>query len=108
MSNKLLYGLALFLLFSAASYAELRDPTRPEIDMSSSNHVTPFELTGIIVSRDRKIAVINGWNLRIGDEIAGERVIAINDNTVQLQSAGGKITLFLFDKSIKRASPNRF
>lgn len=103
---KLLIFIAL-LPFSLA-YAELRDPTRPEVVIqTSAASVKLFELNAILIAKDRKIAVINGLNLKIGDPILGEHITAINKNTVQLSGPGGKITLFLLDKNVKKLSSYR-
>jgi len=66
-----------------------------------------FVLNAIVIARDRRIAVINGLSKKIGDEILGEHVTVIHENTVQLEGPSGKITLFLFGKSIKQLLPNR-
>lgn len=97
--------LTIFLL-SGKLYAEMRDPTQPEIFVPSQivSSKSLYTLSGIIFSPTRKIAVINGQYLKPGDQILGERIMDITENTVQLQGPDGKITLFLIDKPIKRLS----
>lgn len=108
--NKKIAGLLILvaLLPLSLAYAELRDPTRPEVVIQTSATSTSlFKLEAILIANDRKIAVINGLNLKIGDPILGEHITAINKNTVQLSGPGGKITIFLLDKDVKKLSPYR-
>lgn len=96
------------LLCSQLIYAALQDPTRPPNNIQGEAIVSPalFVLNEVVIGRDRRIAVINGLNKKVGDEILGERITAIHENTVQLEGSGGKITLFLFDNNIKQLSPS--
>lgn len=102
--------LLISTLFSVQFvYAALRDPTRPPdyIESQTSGEggkeaAESLELTQVIYSKDRKIAVIGGQAVKIGDEVMGDKVIDIGPNTVQLMGPDGKITLFLLDKSVKQ------
>lgn len=98
--------LILFIINTSNAYAELRDPTRPPdfISKKLGKGVATWALTSILISKDRRIAVVNGQVVHEGDEIASETVISIQPNTVQLTGPGGKITLFLLDKTVKRES----
>jgi hypothetical protein len=97
--------LVLSMLIILPLYAALRDPTRPEtLTTTSPVTATVFDLSAIIYSNERKIAVINGLRKRVGDEILGSKIIAIKESTVQLDGPSGKITLFLVDKSVKHLS----
>jgi MSHA biogenesis protein MshK len=89
------------------AYAELHDPTRPANYLQKQ--VAPgapeeLHLDAVIVSPDRRIAVINGQYLSMGDEIVGSHIVDIQANTVQLDGPGGRITLLLFGKSVKQES----
>jgi hypothetical protein len=106
--NKTILAILIFLgsiLCSQLIYAELLDPTRPPANVYGQTIVSPalFVLNAIVVAHDRKFAVINGLNKQIGDEILGEHVTAIHENTVQLEGPSGKIILFLFGKPIKQS-----
>lgn len=105
INNKRLAFIVLIagILSTPQIYAELRDPTRPPASFNGEAPVSSnlFLLNATIIAPDHKIAVINGVDKRIGDEILGQYITDINENTVQLTGPNGKITLFLIGKSIK-------
>jgi hypothetical protein len=106
--NKIISAILVSLgstLCAQLIYAELLDPTRPPANIHGQTVVSPtlFILNAVIISRGQKMAVINGFRKKIGDEILGEHVTAIHENTVQLEGPSGKITLFLFGKPIKES-----
>lgn len=92
------------LLFTQVGFASLRDPTRPENFQGSSTmgQIQTGELQAIIISKDRKVAIYNGQILKLGSQFAGFKVVAIKPNTVHLEGPDGKMTLFLFNQSIKK------
>jgi MSHA biogenesis protein MshK len=88
------------LLLSLAAFAQLRDPTRPPGYMNSDSAIiTTWQLDAVIIAKDRKIAIINGQSIKIGEKISTYQLIDIQPNSVQLQGANDKITLFLLDNS---------
>lgn len=98
----------LFLLsYIVSDASELLDPTRPPDNFNGQKSISPamFLLNGIILGPDRKIAVINGMNKQVGDQILGEYVSGIYENSVQLKGPSGSITLYLLGSPIK-SSPN--
>jgi hypothetical protein len=100
-------GNLLLLLCLQSAYAELHDPTRPAkyVDNQTAGSIdtSTLELGLTLVSPDRKVVVINGLSLQMGDAIGGEHIVAIESNCVRLIGPGGNITLFLVDKPVKRA-----
>ena len=106
MMNKTII-IFLILICSAClttrSYSAFRDPTAPPAEFSAqaADSSSLYKLDAILVSSDRKLAVINGENKQIGDIVLNERIVAIGDNTVQLDGPYGKMTLFLLGKTIK-------
>lgn len=92
------------LLAAQVSFADLRDPTRPEnaSEYSNANLVQSWELQAIIISPERKLAIFNGHTLMIGQQVGGFKVVEIHANTVHLEGPDGKMTLFLFNQNIKR------
>ena len=66
----------------------------------------PLSLNAVLISSDRRVAVINGRIYRVGDDVYGNKIASIDANSVQLDGAGGKITLFLFNNPIKQAVSN--
>ncbi|MDH5547851.1 MAG: MSHA biogenesis protein MshK [Gammaproteobacteria bacterium] len=103
-------ALIIFVLLSlwvslprADSLSGLRDPTAPDPDGAPKVH-TPTQkkldnsllvLQQILLSQNRKTAVINGKALSIGDKITGATVISISHNSVVLQKGQKKMELQL-------------
>ena len=52
-------------------------------------------LQSTLVAADRRLAVINGETVGVGDTIRGARVLQITPYAVRLQTAGGTIELTL-------------
>lgn len=107
MSKALVASTLVCLLCLQGVYAELRDPTRPAkyVDNPSTESVdtSKLELGLTLVSSDRKVVVINGLTLRVGDEVGSERIVTIESNCVRLVGPTGNITLFLLDEPVKEA-----
>jgi len=97
-------ALFCFLLFFAMDcQAYLRDPTRPEnYQESLTNPVQVRGLQAIIISSRRKIAIYNGRVLRLGSQLSGFKVMEIQANTVHMEGPDGRMTLFLFNQTIKK------
>lgn len=88
-----------FALLPWLVLAKPRDPTQPStmvIEAGGSQ-----QLTAIIVSPQRKIAVINDEIVKIGDIVLGKKVIAIEPSSVILEDAEGRTVLSVYDLSIK-------
>jgi hypothetical protein len=45
----------------------------------------------ILHSADRKLAIVDGRIVQIGDEIGGARIVAITPSVVQLRDANGRL-----------------
>ena len=86
---------AVFLaLGSATTEAELPDPTRPYVYQSPRVAAAPrLQLNAIIVSDERKLAIIDGKRLRVGDDIGGATLVSISKNEVELERGGQKLVL---------------
>jgi len=85
----------------------LVDPTRPadfntgigETDETAEEgHV----LSAIFVSQDRRVAVINGQRVQVGDSVAGAEVRAIHNTSVELLVRDKPVVLSLFGGSMKQ------
>jgi MSHA biogenesis protein MshK len=86
---------------------KLRDPTMPigVQSVSHSNSVAArLQLNSILISNQRRIAVINGQSLRQGEEIKGSgfRVLSIKTNSVTVQSNNSTRELSLIDSKVKK------
>lgn len=68
-----------------ASYARF-DPTLPPYyrDVESETiRKADLSVTAIIVSKDRKIAVVNDNIVRVGDTLSGLKIVDIDENQVK-------------------------
>jgi len=83
-----------------------RDPTKPAMmegrveairDDAKKVEAT-YQLSSIIVSSTRRLALINAAFVRVGDRIGEASVVKINRNSVVLSAPGKKITLYLLDQ----------
>lgn len=89
--SKLIGALLLFAIAMPAGSedAPVRDPTQPyrPVTTPGARGSTPrrFELTAVLISSERKIAVINGAFHREGDWIDGAQITRIELQAVRLQ-----------------------
>lgn len=91
-------GLAAIPIAGAADpFANLPDPTRPGgwQDGIGSTANQGMVLQGTTVSADRRVAVINGRRLAVGDRVQGATVTDIQPFQVTVQRAGRDIALRL-------------
>jgi len=89
------------LLLSATNVClgePLRDPTRPYKASSVTTTASPrFAVNAIIVSADRRVAIVNGRRVGIGGSIDGATVISIDKDELVLTKDGRRITARLRD-----------
>ncbi len=94
---------ACCLLLSMACYAEeLRDPTRPP-DSLSAVVVVPggggnvvHGLQSIIISKTRRVAIIDGKAIELGSNLGDEKLIEVNEGRVTLEGPDGRRVITLF------------
>ena len=100
-------GLALPLLVQAA---ELADPTRPVTLNAPSPPGTAVQaapssstlrLEGIVLAAERRVAIINGKLLHVGDWLGDAHIQAIDNATVLYSRAGRSHTLRLAAPAIQ-------
>jgi len=101
-------GLALIaglLLASgpAASVAQqLRDPTRPPSEVSAKPATAKSRTHGglvlqtVLISPERKTAVISGRVMSVGDTVSGFRLVEIREGEVVMKGSKGTRTLQLY------------
>jgi hypothetical protein len=89
--------LLLFLLcWGCFAYAQ-RDPTQPQtgqfLQQSEVIEEGPAAVSAtlVLVSAERKIAVVNNRVLHIGDEFDGGKVLDINENGVEVLQSDNTI-----------------
>lgn len=102
-SKPLTWLVALMLLVamtSGVARAEepLRDPTRPYTAAERVRTAAPrYVVHAIIVSAERRVAIVNGRRVAVGGSIAGATVVAIEKDQLILDLGGKRITAALND-----------
>ena len=92
--------------------AILHDPTRPPADVAPAadgDSIAPVAaggaaLTTILFSPNRKLAIINGQVVRVGEHIGGIEVLSITANAVHVRDSnqqGKEYTLMLYNQPVK-------
>ena len=105
LTHKLIMCATLLFLFNSASANnnKLSDPTKPinywawynSTQNTSVKISTKLNLQSILISENRKTAVINSQTAVEGARIHGANIIAINKNNVVINHNGYKQTLHL-------------
>lgn len=99
MFKRGLAGLVMTMLLAAAVSADdLRDPTKPPQQRQSSQQpaaITRYSLDSILISDSRRIAVINGVSLAVGERVRNAAVRRIARDRVLLEINGKTHTLVL-------------
>ncbi len=100
---------ALVLLMQANADIVLRDPTRPldegpKIAQVENEQPAQLSLDSILISEHRRHAVVNGQRLRLGDSLAGLKVVKIEHNSIVLADSERLIRLQLGNGAIKKPS----
>ncbi len=106
-------SLGFFGVGAIASAAELRDPMRPPPfalekfrlaklakqpkpkTAAPKESPKPLQLTSILISKDRRIAIIDDQMLAVGDRIRGARLVALTRESARLVRQGKVINLSL-------------
>ncbi len=101
----------LALALSLGTAHALDDPMRPPLVRSAPSEgatAAPqqrYQLTSTLVSAQRRIAVINGRRLTVGERIGNARLVAVESDRAILSEAGRTFTLHLIPVTIKRPAP---
>lgn len=94
----------------AADDGQVFDPMQPTWlrggnETSSSKPTrTKFMVDTIVVSPERRVAVINGKSVSTGDRVNGAKVLRIEPDAVTLDINGSSLTISLAVTDIKKAS----
>lgn len=90
---------AACLLAALPALAQLADPTRPPTaspeTMSSPAAAPAARLQSVLIAPGRKVAVIDGRTVKLGERIGDARVVAISPAQVTLQKGAERQTLQL-------------
>lgn len=104
----MIVSAAWLALAFAASAAPLGDPTRPpqvEADPAGAGASAQSRVETILIAPDRRLAVIGGRIVRVGDEIGGARVVRIRESGVTVRRDGREEELPLFQGIEKKRRP---
>lgn len=96
-----LFAGLLCALSAASAAAEIIDPTRPGGAPGVAQTAPARGLQSTIVSAERKLAVIDGKRVGIGDKIGGASVVEIGPYHVVLKRGIERSTLKLQPYTIK-------
>ena len=110
----LLLSIGFFGVGALATAQELRDPMqpppyalkkfrqaewakkpRPAQTATAGPQPKPLQLTSILYSRDRKIAIIDDQMLKVGDRIRGMTLVALDRDSARLVQNGKVVVLSL-------------
>ncbi len=106
--------MALVCLCSGgpALAGQLKDPTRPPAFREApraraavKKRAPSFALRAVLVSPGRRVAVINGQTLRVGQKVDGFEVVEIEPSHVGLRKGRKVLNLELAKSSVKKSSP---
>ncbi len=93
-------GLALALVALTLAAQPLRDPTQPPaeavaVDVKPVAH-KGLTLQTVVISQQRRTAVISGRIMSVGDTIQGYRLVEIRESEALLRGSKGTRTLRLY------------
>lgn len=96
--------LLFFIGLSTTAFALLNDPTCPpgQSPHISGASVGDLSVQSIFVSPNRKMVVIGGRQLTVGDKIIGAEIVSIDAHTVTLQGKRGKFIIEIFQPINKK------
>lgn len=95
------------LMIITAAVADI-DPTRPlNLSTQSRSGVETLRLQSILFSGSRRIAVINGTVLAVGERIGDAAVVKIEAQRVVVDQQGKKRVLTLPNAAVKTVSTNQ-
>ena len=113
-----LAGVSVSVLLGATSLSVtaevLTDPTRQPAELNvlpmsgvRANALTKnIKLQSIIISSERRAAIINGQTLTVGDPVDEETLVEVNEGNVVLQGKQGRKVLTLFPGvDIRKSAP---
>ncbi|HHJ13381.1 MAG TPA: hypothetical protein ENJ79_03265 [Gammaproteobacteria bacterium] len=88
----------LLLLALSGKALAIGDPTRPTDPARYFGQAgqARWVLQSILLSGQRRIAIINGERVRVGDRLRGARVMRIEPRSVVLETARRRLTLQLW------------
>lgn len=97
---------------SAAPAEALRDPTRPAATSGKGTGAANAERSGwvlqsVLISPERRYAIINGEVVPLGGSIAGAELIAVTAERVTLRTSQGLRVVHLFPDVVRLGADER-
>jgi len=95
-------GLLLASISVSGIAQPLRDPTRPPTEASAESVTAKTRARGgmilqtVLISPERRTAVISGRVMSVGDTVSGFRLAEIRESEVVMKGASGTRTLRLY------------
>jgi MSHA biogenesis protein MshK len=113
MAKLLALCAALAVCVPLAAAQALRDPTRPAIfpgrtgegGIVSRGRDAEWVLQSVLLSPERRYAIINGEVLTLGGSVAGAELVAIREGEVTLRAGGALRTVRLFPDVDMNSAP---
>ncbi|MGH8807222.1 MAG: MSHA biogenesis protein MshK [Noviherbaspirillum sp.] len=107
--------LAVFMLFhmvaSVVMATDVADPTRPPAIFGNAGEGEAANsapvLQSVIISPGRRLAIINGKTVKVGDKYGDAQVVKITESDAVLRTGKDLQTLKLFPTIEKKISPRR-
>ena len=97
--------LACLAVSASRSIAAIEDPTRPPnlaTAVQAQSQTVP-KLNSILISNERRLAIIGGEILSVGERIAGVELLQIEPGAVRVRTSSGKqLTLTLGSNKIHK------
>ncbi|MFO7603478.1 MAG: general secretion pathway protein GspB [Gammaproteobacteria bacterium] len=108
MFSRMLMLPALLLCVNMA--VAMTDPMQPpayrgKATATQATAAPRWQLTATLLAPNRRLATINGRTLRIGDVIAGAKLVAIQPASVTLEYQQRSIVLKLLPAMVKQPRP---
>ena len=108
MAGMALVAMAMAVSAVSAHAENLPDPTKPPASLGQGEAVASGPvLQSILIAPTRRIAVISGKTLRVGDKFDDAKVVSIGETEVVLMSGKNKQVLRLYPLMRKTASDSR-
>lgn len=90
--HKCLSALLLIIFAGSVLAEDLRDPTRPfSAEVVQPGYIPQFVVNAVFVSADRKVAIVNGIRVGVGDSVSGATVIDIQKTRLVLSYQGREL-----------------
>ncbi|MFT5693250.1 MAG: MSHA biogenesis protein MshK [Oceanicoccus sp.] len=100
-----MYKIVLVFVLTTASFDfvyGLQDPTQPSNFRAADSTTSVLTLESILISGDRRVAVINGKAITEGESAGGVKVVSIDKDSVRVLHSGNVLKLMLNSVSIRQ------